>query len=142
MDSTIIKEESLDEIARQIGIEKEIIKITNEAMNGKIDFKLALQKRVAMLKGQPANLLNTLKKNININEGAKELINTMKQNGATTVLVSGGFTFLTEHLKTLLGFNYTHANSLEITTNKYKSDILTGKIQGIIFGPYGPVLRT
>jgi len=132
MDSTIIEEESLDEIAKQIGIEKEIIKITNEAMNGKIDFKLALQKRVAMLKGQPANLLNILKKNININEGAKELINTMKQNGATTVLVSGGFTFLTEHLKTLLGFNYTHANSLEITTNKYKSDILTGKIQGII----------
>ena len=132
MDSTIIKEESLDEIARQIGKEKEIIKITKEAMNGKIDFRLALQKRVAMLKGQPANLLNTLKKNININEGAKELINTMKQNGATTVLVSGGFTFLTEHLKTLLGFNYTHANSLEITTNKYKPDILTGKIQGII----------
>ena len=132
MDSTIIKEESLDEIARKIGIEKDIIKITNDAMNGKIDFKLALKKRVAMLKGQPANLLYSLKKNININEGAKELINTMKQNGATTVLVSGGFTFLTEHLKTLLGFNYTHANSLEITTNKYKLNILTGKIQGVI----------
>ena len=132
MDSTIIKEESLDEIARQIGKEKEIIKITKEAMNGKVDFRLALQKRVAMLKGQPASILNTLKKNININDGAMELINTMKQNGAITVLVSGGFTFLTEHLKALIGFNYTHANSLEITTNKYKSEVLTGKVQGMI----------
>ena len=128
MDSTIIKEESLDELARQIGMEKEVAKITNEAMNGRIDFKKALLKRVAILKGQPAEILEKLKKGISVNDGAKELIKTMKHNNSVTVLVSGGFTFLTEYLKKILGFDYTHANSLEISQNNSNDIFLTGRV--------------
>jgi len=128
MDSTIIQEESLDELARQIGKEKEVIRITNEAMNGQIDFKKALLARVAILKGEPTEILEKLKKGININDGAIELIKTMKHNKSITVLVSGGFTFLTEYLKTLLGFDYTHANSLEISYNNLNKMCLTGRV--------------
>ena len=128
MDSTIIQEESLDELARQIGKEKEVIKITNEAMNGQIDFKKALLARVAILKGEPTEILEKLKKGISINDGAIELIKTMKHNKSITVLVSGGFTFLTEYLKTLLGFDYTHANSLEISYNNLNKMCLTGRV--------------
>ena len=128
MDSTIIQEESLDELARQIGKEKEVIRITNEAMNGQIDFKKALLARVAILKGEPTEILEKLKKGISINDGAIELIKTMKHNKSITVLVSGGFTFLTEYLKTLLGFDYTHANSLEISYNNLNKMCLTGRV--------------
>ena len=128
MDSTIIQEESLDELARQIGKEKEVIRITNEAMNGQIDFKQALLARVAILKGEPTEILEKLKKGISINDGAIELIKTMKHNKSITVLVSGGFTFLTEYLKTLLGFDYTHANSLEISYNNLNKMCLTGRV--------------
>ena len=128
MDSTIIKEESLDELARQIGKEKEVAKITKDAMNGQIDFKKALLDRVAILKGQPIKILEKLKNDIIINDGAMELVKTMKHNNSITVLVSGGFTFLTEYLKELLGFNYSHANSLEVSHNKLNDMFITGKV--------------
>ena len=129
MDSTIIKEESLDELAKQIGKEKEVSYITNEAMNGRLDFKKALIDRVAILKGNSTDILETLKKNININDGAKELVKTMNVNGSITVLVSGGFTFLTEYLKDVLDFNYTHANRLQIIERESKKFVFTGKVE-------------
>ncbi len=129
MDSTIIKEESLDELARQIGKEKEVSFITNEAMNGRVEFKKALMDRVAILKGNSTDILETLKKNININDGAKELVKTMNMNGSITVLASGGFTFLTEYLKEELGFKYTHANKLNIIKNEFKKFVITGKVE-------------
>ena len=132
MDSTIIKEESLDELAKQIGKEKEVSYITNEAMNGRLDFKKALIDRVAILKGNSTDILETLKKNININDGAKELVKTMNVNGSITVLVSGGFTFLTEYLKDILDFTYTHANRLQIIERESKKFELTGKVEGPI----------
>ena len=132
MDSTIIKEESLDVLAKQIGREKEVSFITNEAMNGRIEFKKALIDRVAILKGNSADILETLKKNININDGAKELVKTMNVNGSVTVLVSGGFTFLTEYLKELLEFKHTHANKLEIIQKEFQKFEITGKIEGAI----------
>ena len=132
MDSTIIKEESLDELAKQIGKEKEVSFITNEAMNGRVDFKKALIDRVAMLKGNSTDILETLKKNININDGARELVKTMKVNGSITVLVSGGFTFLTEYLKDLLDFTHTHANTLQIIQKDFENFEITGKVEGTI----------
>ncbi len=132
MDSTIIREESLDELAKQIGKEKEVSLITNEAMNGRIDFKKALIDRVSILKGYPINILETLKKNITINDGAKELVKTMNMNGSITILVSGGFTFLTEYLQELLNFKHTHANSLQIIQKEFQKFEITGKIQGSI----------
>ena len=132
MDSTIIKEESLDELAKQIGKEEEVSFITNEAMNGRIEFKRALIQRVAIFKGRSSSILETLKNNININDGARELIKTMNINGSVTVLVSGGFTFLTEYLKEKLEFKYTHANSLQIIQTELQNSELTGKIEGPI----------
>ena len=132
MDSTIIKEESLDELARQIGKEKEVSFITNEAMNGRIEFKKALEDRVAILKGNSTDILENLKKNININDGARELVKTMNMNGSITVLVSGGFTFLTEYLKELLGFKHTHANTLQIIQKEFQKFEITGKVEGPI----------
>ena len=129
MDSTIIKEESLDELARQIGKEKEVSFITNEAMNGRIEFKKALEDRVAILKGNSTDILENLKKNININHGARELVKTMNMNGSITVLVSGGFTFLTEYLKELLGFKHTHANTLQIIQKEFQKFEITGKVE-------------
>ena len=132
MDSTIIKEESLDELAKQIGKEKEVSYITNEAMNGRLDFKKALIDRVAILKGNSTDILETLKKNININDGAKELVKTMNVNGSITVLGSGGFTFLTEYLKDVLEFTHTHANRLQIIERETKKFEFTGKVEGPI----------
>ena len=132
MDSTVIREESLDELAKQIGKEKEVSFITNEAMNGRIEFKKALMDRIAILKGNSTDIFETLKKNININDGAKELVKTMNANGSITVLVSGGFTFLTEYLKELLNFKYTHANSLQIIQKRFQKFEITGKIEGAI----------
>ena len=129
MDSTIIKEESLDELAKLIGLEKEVSIITEKAMNGEIDFQEALIKRVSMLKNQPTEILNNLKNNININIGSKELIKTMNSNGAHTVLVSGGFTFLTEYLKTILDFSFAHANTLQISKSKNGIEVLTGRVE-------------
>jgi phosphoserine phosphatase len=129
MDSTIIKEESLDELAKQIGKEKEVSLITNEAMNGRLDFKKALKKRVAILKGNTTDILETIKKNVNINDGAKELVKTMNENGSITVLVSGGFTFLTEHLKDTLNFTYSHANTLQIIKRETRKFEITGKVE-------------
>ena len=134
MDSTIIEEESLDQLGKLIGKEKNIIEITEDAMNGIIDFEEALIRRVAMLKGQSADILDLLKEKININVGAKELIKTMNFNGSKTILVSGGFTFLTEHLKSILGFTYAHANSLEIRQQKGKISKLSGKVIEPILG--------
>ena len=130
MDSTIISEESLDELARQIGKEKEVSLITNEAMNGRIEFKKALMERVATLRGHSTDILETLKKNININDGARELVKTMNKNGSVTVLVSGGFTFLTDYLKEILEFKYTHANTLQIIQKNSKEFEITGKVEG------------
>jgi phosphoserine phosphatase len=129
MDSTIIMEESLDELAKLIGLEKEVSKITSDAMNGKIDFEQALIKRVSMLKNQPITILNELKKNIKLTIGAKELIKTMNSHGATTVLISGGFTFLTNYLKDILGFHYTHANILKIDKAIDGSSIISGEVE-------------
>ena len=128
MDSTIIKEESLDELAKIVGLEKEVSIITEKAMNGEIDFQEALIKRVSMLKNQPIEILNNLKNNININIGAKELIKTMNSNGAQTVLVSGGFTFLTEYLKNILDFSFAHANNMQISKSKNGLEVLSGKV--------------
>ena len=72
------------------------------------------------------------KKNININDGARELVKTMNVNGSITVLVSGGFTFLTEYLKELLDFKHTHANKLQIIQKELQNFEITGKIEGSI----------
>ena len=95
MESTIIANEMLDEIADLVGIKAKVAAITRRAMNGEIDFAAALRERVALLKGKPASLLAKAGKRIRVNPGAGALVATMRADGADTALVSGGFRIYT-----------------------------------------------
>lgn len=115
MDSTIIQQECIDELADKLGIKPKIAEITDRAMNGELDFKEALRERVGLLKGlDVASMNDVLKSQITLTPGAKTLVATMKRYGAKTVLVSGGFTFFTEKVAELCGFEEQEANILEI----------------------------
>ena len=112
MDSTLIDEEVIDELARSIGISDAVSAITARAMNGDIDFATSLKERVAMLKGVPITVWNDLKKTVTIAEGAKALIAGLKRRGVYTGVVSGGFTPMAEWLKEQLGLDVAIANHL------------------------------
>jgi phosphoserine phosphatase len=111
MDSTIIGQECLDEMADLKGIKPEIAALTERAMRGELDFEAALRERVRLLQGlTPADLQRVLDERITLNPGARTLAGTMKANGAHTVLVSGGFTFFTEAVAARAGFADHRAN--------------------------------
>ncbi|MED5338218.1 MAG: phosphoserine phosphatase SerB [Pseudomonadota bacterium] len=114
MDSTIIKGESLDDLATMVGIGDEIAAITARAMRGELDFDGALCARVARLAGQPASLLDRLRAEITLNPGARQLVATMRAHGAHCALVSGGFTAVTGWVAETLGFDSHRGNTLEI----------------------------
>ncbi len=112
MDSTIITGETLDELADFAGLKERIAAITARAMNGELDFKDALRERVAMLKGLPVAALRATWERITLTQGARELVATMRANGACTALVSGGFTFFTGRVAAELGFDMHRSNVL------------------------------
>jgi phosphoserine phosphatase len=113
MDSTIICCECLDELAGMAGLKPQIAAITERAMRGEIPFEEALRERVFMLKGLPVGALErTFAERVQLNPGAYALVATMKANGATTLLVSGGFTYFTERVAAAVGFDYHQANTL------------------------------
>jgi phosphoserine phosphatase len=115
MESTIIEQEMLDEIADLRGIKPEIANITARAMNGEIDFIGALKERVALLAGLPENAIDGLAHKITFVAGAKSLIGTMRLNGSRTLLVSGGFTIFANRVAAELGFDLVSANVLEFS---------------------------
>lgn len=124
MDSTIINQECIDEIADKIGLKEKVSAITERAMNGELDFKEALRERVALLADIPENALNDVYENhITLMGGARQLVQTMKKHGAKCILVSGGFTFFTSRIANAAGFDEQYANILEINQGK-----LTGKV--------------
>jgi len=127
MDSTLIDIESLDQVAALAGKGAEVAAITEAAMRGEIaDYKESLRRRVAMLAGVEAELLQrVLDEHLRLNPGAEELIAGCKAAGLKTLLVTGGFTFFTERMHERLGFDFTRANELEIADGK-----LTGRVTG------------
>lgn len=128
MDSTLITIECIDEIAAQAGLKAQIEQITEQAMQGELDFKQSLHQRVALLKGLPESALQTVYDNkLKLNDGAEWLLQECHQYGVQFVLVSGGFTFFTDKLKTRLQLAAAFANTLEI-----KHGYLTGKTTGRI----------
>lgn len=128
MDSTLITIECIDEIAAQAGLKDKVAAITESAMRGELDFKQSLRQRVELLKGLPETALDEVYQHqLKLTAGAEYLLSECHQNGITFVLVSGGFTFFTEKLKQRLGFQYAHANQLEIINGH-----LTGKVLGEI----------
>lgn len=113
MDSTIIGQECLDELADFAGLKAEVSAITERAMRGELDFEGALTTRVAMLKGLNLSALqDAYDARISLNTGAKTLVETMKAQGAMTVLVSGGFTFFTQRVAEEAGFAAHRGNTL------------------------------
>ena len=112
MDSTIITGETLDELATFTVLGEKIAAITARAMNGELDFKDALRERVAMLKGLSVDALERTWERVHLTPGARELVATMRAQGAYTALVSGGFTFFTSRVAELAKFDFHRANTL------------------------------
>jgi phosphoserine phosphatase len=130
MDSTMIGQECLDELADEAGFGERVAAITARAMNGEVNFEDALRERVALLEGMAESVIDTvLETRITATPGGKELVATMKKNGGYTALVSGGFTEFTESVGHGLGFDENRANVLEIVDG-----VLTGRVVPPIVG--------
>lgn len=128
MDSTIIEQECLDEIADVIGIKPQIAEITERAMRGELQFESALRERVGLLVGlQESALAEVLARNITLTPGARVLLGTMRKHGAYTVLVSGGFTFFTSAVARRAGFHANRGNKL-----LFENGLLTGVAEPIL----------
>jgi phosphoserine phosphatase len=130
MDSTMIGQECIDELADAVGKKDVVAAITERAMRGELEFEPALRERAAMLAGLDASVIDkVLSERITLTPGAVPLLATMKANGAYCALVSGGFTAFTGHIAATLGFDEHRANTLEISEGR-----LTGKVGEPILG--------
>ncbi len=130
MDSTMIGQECIDELADYAGLKAYVAAITERAMRGEIDFEPALRERVALLKGIPLSVIDdVIEKRITLTPGARALVATMRANGAFTCLVSGGFTLFTNRVAAMVGFDETRANVLE-----REGETLAGTVTEPIFG--------
>lgn len=113
MDSTMIEQECIDELAAQIGLKDQVSDITARAMNGEIEFEPALRERVGLLKGLSISVVDeVIAERITLMSGGRQLVQTMKQNGAYCALVSGGFTLFTSKIADKIGFDENRANIL------------------------------
>ena len=129
MDSTMIEQECIDELAAELGLRAEVSAITERAMRGEIAFEPALRERVGLLKGLPVTVVHKLLSRITLSPGALTLVRTMRVNGAYCCLVSGGFTLFTAPIAEKLGFHEQRANRLEV-----RQDHLTGEVEVPILG--------
>ncbi len=130
MDSTIIEQECIDELAAEVGLQAEVAALTERAMQGEIGFEPALRARVALLAGLPLAAVERVRKErISFSPGAATLIETMRAAGAYTALVSGGFTMFTRPIADALGFDEQRANRLIESEGA-----LTGEVAEPIFG--------
>jgi phosphoserine phosphatase len=127
MDSTLIQTEVIDELAIAAGSGDEVAKITEAAMNGQLDFKESLVRRVALLKGLEASVLDEIAARLPLTPGAERLIRTLRSLGYRTAILSGGFGFFGRELQKRLGIDFVYANELEIEDGR-----LTGRVTGEI----------
>jgi len=123
MDSTIIENETLDELAVEAGVGERVAQITARSMRGEIDFTGALRERVAMIEGLGLDALERTAARVRVTPGAATLVRTMRHAGAFTALVSGGFRFFTGRIRAAVGFDWDEANDLEIHNAR-----LTGRV--------------
>lgn len=126
MDSTLIQTECIDELAERAGVGAEVRAITESAMRGEIDFKESFTRRVALLKGLDASVMQEIADKMPITEGVDRLISVLKTCGYKIAILSGGFTFFGEYLQKRYGIDYVYANELEIDDN--------GKLTGNFIG--------
>jgi len=131
MDSTMIGQECIDELADFAGVKDRVAEITERAMRGEIAFEPALRERVALLKGLPASVIEqVIAERIHLTPGGRTLLATMRANGAYSSLVSGGFTAFTATLAARIGFDEQHANTLLVDASGH----LTGAVADPILG--------
>ena len=131
MDSTMIGQECIDELADYVGVKPQVAAITERAMRGEIAFAPALRERVALLKGLPASVVDeVIAERIRLTPGARTLVATLRKNGVYTCLVTGGFTLFTQRIAAMIGFHENHANTLILDAGGR----LTGEVAEPIFG--------
>jgi phosphoserine phosphatase len=123
LESTIIGQEMLDELAEAIGLRAQVAGITARAMAGELDFAEALEARVELLKGLPVGALDEARRRMTLNPGARTLVQTLRATGVTTALVSGGFTCFAEPIAATCGFETVVANRLLVEDGQ-----LTGRV--------------
>jgi phosphoserine phosphatase len=130
MDSTMIGQECIDELADFAGLKAHVAAITERAMRGEIAFEPALRERVSLLRGLPVGVVDeVLKTRISLTPGGRELVGTMRAHGAYTCLISGGFTLFTKTVAAMIGFQENRANELKVEDGK-----LTGEVGEPILG--------
>jgi len=129
MESTIIRQEMLDELAEVAGIHEEVAEITALAMAGELDFEAALRERVGLLTGMSAETLESAAERMTLMPGARALVASMQAAGAYCALVSGGFTCFTRRIRELCGFDEDRANQLEVAEGQ-----LTGRVCDPVLG--------
>jgi phosphoserine phosphatase len=135
MDSTMIGQECIDELAAEVGLKEKVSAITARAMNGEIAFEPALRERVALLKGLPIEVIDeVIEKRITLSAGGIELVRTMKAKGHYTALVSGGFSVFTTRVAAMIGFHENRANLLLENNGR-----LTGEVAEPILGKQAKV---
>jgi phosphoserine phosphatase len=127
MDSTLIQAEVIVELAKHAGVGAEVDRITEEAMQGKMDFAESFRQRIALLKGLDEQVMRGIAGDLPVTEGADRLFRTLKKYGFKTAILSGGFSYFGKYLQNKLGIDYVYANDLEIRDGK-----LTGKPLGRI----------
>ncbi len=133
MDSTMIGQECLDELADYAGLKEQVAAITERAMRGDIAFEPALRERVALLKGLPVKTIDdVIEKRVTLTPGGRSLVATMRKYGALTCMVSGGFTPFTKRIAAMIGFDESRGNTLDIAGGK-----LAGTVAEPIFGRDG-----
>jgi phosphoserine phosphatase len=131
MDSTMIGQECIDELADYAGLKPRIAAITERAMRGEIAFEPALRERVALLKGLPAAIVDEIIANrISLTPGGRTLLATMRKNGTWTCLVSGGFTLFVDKIAAMIGFDESRSNQLKLDPDGH----LNGLVAEPIFG--------
>lgn len=130
MDSTLIRTEVIDELARLAGVGDQVAAITEAAMRGELDFQASFRKRVGLLKGLPESALQQVVDTVPLMDGAERLISTLRRLGYKTAILSGGFTFVGRELQRRLGIDYLHSNELDIAggvvTGEVKTEIVDG----------------
>jgi len=127
MDSTLIQTEVIDELAAAAGVGDEVSAITEAAMNGELDFKESLVRRVGLLKGLEESVLEQIAARLPLTPGAERLIRTLRSLGYRTAILSGGFSFFGKDLQQRLGIDFVFANELEVEDGR-----LTGRVSGEI----------
>ncbi|MEZ7639389.1 MULTISPECIES: phosphoserine phosphatase SerB [Streptococcus] len=130
VDGTLILEEVIDLLGREVGCEEEIAQLTSRAMRGELDFESSLIKRVSFLEGLPVSVFEKVFNTIHLTSNAQEFISILQKNGILVGLVSGGFIPIVERLAKSLGITYFSANQLEV-----KDGLLTGKLVGKMISP-------